>query len=432
MFNFFKTDRSINYALILLIVGVIIRAFYQEKYTVMLFQHDWHGHIAMYKHIAKTWSLPLPSKGLEFPQQPLYYFITAGIYSLSIDLGFNDAKTLEIIGYFSFICSVLFLIYGYKFIALLSDNRRVKTIAMIFLALTPSLVYLSARINNDALVMALSAISLYYIVKSYQNQFKENFYIALFFTSLLFLTKISVAGIEILFFILLLIIYKKTTKSEMKQIKKRLYWFSLIGLFLISFTLWRVYLPIDGSFHMVNSGRYPNQTLDTLGFNYFIGFNFISLFQAGESYVFGEDSIRHSFMTYQYGTMLFGEFDYAFFTTKTPWLKESMQSVLLFGLIFMVGFISYIINLYRASTLQKVLFITLLINFALILKFMFDFPSICNTDFRYFVSSFLIFAFVFAQGINYIAPFKLLSKVINILLVLLVLSELIFFALMII
>ena len=120
----------------------------------MLFQHDWHGHIEMIKYFAHTWSIPLPGKGLEFPQQPLYYYITAGIYSFATSYGFNDAKSLEMIGYFSFLCSVIFLIYGYKFINLLTNNREVKTIAMVFLALTPSLVYLSARINNDALVMA--------------------------------------------------------------------------------------------------------------------------------------------------------------------------------------------------------------------------------------------------------------------------------------
>ena len=49
MLKFSKQDNNINYALILLVIGIIIRAFYQEKYTVMLFQHDWHGHIEMLK-----------------------------------------------------------------------------------------------------------------------------------------------------------------------------------------------------------------------------------------------------------------------------------------------------------------------------------------------------------------------------------------------
>lgn len=175
---------------------------------------------------------------------------------------------------------------------------------------------------------------------------------------------------------------------------------------------------------MVNSGRYAGQILPNLDLNYFLNTHFKELLETGQSYVFGEDSIRHSFMTYQYGTMFFGEFDYAFLTNQIPWVKEVMQGILLFGLVFILGFATYIFKLYKASILEKILFITLLINFTLILKFMFDYPSICNTDFRYFVSSFLIFAYVFAEGLSYV---RWLKSVVNIFLVLLVVSEVLFF-----
>jgi len=428
MLKIFKTEDSINYALILLLLGIVIRAFYQNKYGVMLFQHDWHGHVAFIKHIAQTWTLPVPTKGLEYPQQPLYYYLAGGLYALSTELGFSEKISLEIIGYFSFLCSVTFLIYGYKFIALLSNKKRVKNIAMVFLALTPSLVYLSARISNDTLVMALSAAALYTMVKSYQTQFKNYFYITLITTTLLFLTKISTAGIELLFFALLLLVYKDSKPKEMPHIQKRVYLFGVVGLFLVAYTLWRVYMPLDGQFYMVNSsGSYPNQTIKNLNLNYFASFNFISLFQSGQSHVFGEDNIRYSFITYQYGTMFFGEFDYAYFIHQTPWLKKVMQTILLFGLIFVIGFFTYILNLYKTSRLKRLLFITLLINFLLIIKFMSDFPSVCNTDFRYFVSSFLIFSFVFAQGLDYLNHSKLLTQLINTIVTLLALSEILFF-----
>jgi len=428
MLSFFKTKEGINYALILLLLGIVIRAFYQNKYGVMLFQHDWHGHVAFIKHIAQTWALPVPTKGLEYPQQPLYYYLAGGLYALSSELGFSEKMSLEIIGYFSFLCSVAFLIYGYKFIALLTNEKHVKTIAMVFLALTPSLVYLSARISNDTLVMALSAAALYTMVKSYQTQFKNYFYIAIITTTLLFLTKISTAGIELLFLALLLLVYKDSKPQEMPHIQKRVYLFGIVGIFLVAYTLWRVYMPLDGQFYMVNSsGSYPNQTIENLNLNYFASFNFVSLFQAGQSYVFGEDSIRYSFMTYQYGTMFFGEFDYAFFTNQTPWLKEVMQSVFLLGLILVIGFLTYILNLHKISGLKRLLFVTLLINFLLIVKFMSDFPSVCNTDFRYFVSSFLIFAFVFAQGLDYLKRIQLLKKTVEVSIVLLALGEIIFF-----
>ena len=426
-FNYLKT-KEINFALILLFIGLIIRFFYQQKYGVMLFQHDWHGHIEMIKYIADTWSIPLPNKGLEFPQQPLYYIVTAGIYSLSTSLGFSDKMALEHIGYFSFLCSAIFLVYGYRFISLLTTNSSVKTIAMIFLALTPSIVYISARINNDSLVMALSALSLYHIVKSYQSNFSSSFFMALLFTSLLFLSKISALSIELIFFSLLIFSY---IKEKNNQIKQRLYIFGLVGMCLLTYTLWRVYLPLDTSFHMVNSsGAYPGQILPPLDFHYFGTFNFTSLFNQSYSHVFGEDSVRYSFLTYQYGTMLFGEFDYTYFIHKTPWLKETMQSIIALGLLFIIGFITFIWKIDRASTVERLLFGTLLINFILILKFMFDFPSVCNTDFRYFVPSFLLFAYIFAKGLADLKNFKFLSKALNGLLFFLVLGEILFFVLL--
>ena len=408
--------------LFVLFLGIIIRIFYFNKYNIMLFQHDWHGHIEFIKTMSQHWSLPVPTKGLEYPQQPLYYWITGAIYSLSTYFGFNEQSALQHIGYFSLFSSMLFLIYGYRLIALLSNNLQVKVVAMVFLALTPSLVYMSARINNDAMVMGLSAMALYSIVKSYKSAFKNGFPMALLLTTLLFLTKISTLGIELLLFSLLVLSY--IHRGDAKS-KKQIFIFGLVGTFLLTYTLWRVYMPIDGVFYMVNSsGDYPNQSIKELDFNYFGTFHFLSLFNAGYSYVFGEDSIRYSFLTYQYGTMFFGEFDYAFFTNKTPWLKEAMQMVLLFGMLFILGFITYLLKLSKASMLEKLLFATLFINFILILKFMFDYPSICNTDFRYFVSSFPIIAYVFAEGLSYV---RWLKKIVNIFLALLVVSEILFF-----
>ncbi len=431
IFSYLKI-KEINLPLIVLLMGLIIRLFYQEKYSVMLFQHDWQGHIEMIKYLADTWTIPLPNKGLEFPQQPLYYVVTAGIYSFSTSLGSSEKMALEYIGYFSFFCSALFLIYGYKFISLLTTNRSVKTISMIFLALTPSIVYISARINNDSMAMALSAISLYYIVKSYQSHFSSSFFMALLFTSLLFLTKISTLSIELLFFALLLLSYKNSLNQENTQLKQKIYIFGLTGMFLLTYTLWRVYLPLDNSFHMVNSsGAYPGQILPPLDLHYFGTFNLFALVEQSYSYVFGEDSVRYSFLTYQYGTMLFGEFDYTFFINKAPYMREIMQTILLLGVLFMLGFLTFIFQLYKASSFKKILFATLLINFLLIVKFMFDFPSVCNTDFRYFVPSFLLFAYMFAKGIDYFKHFKIVSKIINALFILLVLTEVSFFVLLI-
>jgi len=416
----------------ILFVGVLIRLLYFNRFGIMQFQHDWHGHIAFIKYIAEHWTLPLPSKGLEYPQQPLYYWITAGLYKLFTYFGLNEQDALYGLGFFSLFCSIVFLYYSYRLITLLSQNGWVRVAAMVFVSLTPSLVYMSARINNDVLVMALSAFALYYIVKSYQNGFKAGFYVALIGVSLLFLTKISAAPMELLLFVLLIAGYFKAGEDNVQAVRRSLYLFGAVGMFLLGFTLLRVYLPIEGTFHMVNSsGHFPGQTIQALDMGYFGTFHIGTLIQAGQSHVFGLDAIRFSFPTYQYGTMFFGEFDYAWFIDKSPYLHYVMQALIALGLIFVLGLIFFILLFYRHSLLENLLFATLLLNLLLVLKFMFDYPSICNTDFRYFVGSFAILAFVFAKGLEPLSGVKFVGKVLYIWLGLLAVSETLFFTLLI-
>ena len=70
--NFFSS----KLILAIILLGITIRLIYFEKYGIMTFQHDWHGHIEFIKYMSNSWSLPVPTKGLEYPQQPLYYFIS--------------------------------------------------------------------------------------------------------------------------------------------------------------------------------------------------------------------------------------------------------------------------------------------------------------------------------------------------------------------
>jgi hypothetical protein len=422
--NKVETTKKIYLLFAILALGVLIRIIYFHKFGVTLFQHDWHGHIEFIKYLADNWSLPLPSKGLEYPQQPLYYLVTAGLYSLLSNFALTEKELIFGIGYISLLSSIAFLYYGYRFISLLSQSLWVQTVAMVFISLTPSIVYLSARINNDSLVMALSAFSLYYILKSYQSEFKTDFYTALLGVSLLFLTKISTASMELLLFALLVIVYLRT-----KEVKNKLYTFGLVGVFLLGFTLLRVYLPVESSFHMVNSSaHYPNQMIQNLDLSYFATFHINSLLNVGYSHVFGLDDIRYSFITYQYGTMFFGEFDYTHFLDKHEYLNTVMKLTLLFGLIFILGFIMFILKIRKSTLTEKLLFATLFLNFLLILKFMLTYPVICNTDFRYYVPSFVIFAFIIAKGLSYFEKINFLWKALNIVLAMLVTSEIIYFA----
>jgi len=416
---------------IVLFFGVLIRVLYFHKFGITTFQHDWHGHIEFIKYMADTWTLPLASKGLEYPQQPLYYFVAGGIYAFFIGMGFQDGEALFAIGYFSLLLSFVFLYYGYRFITLLTHDLRVQTIAVSFLSLTPSLVYLSARINNDTLVMALSAASLYYVVKSYQKNFRQYYYSALSLVSLLFMTKISAAPIELLLFFLLIWSYLKVEKSDLRLTQRNIYIFGVVGIFLLGFTLLRVYLPVEGTLHMVNSsGNYPNQTIENINMSYLGTFHMIPLIETGYSYVFGNDAIRYSFWTYLYGTMFFGEFDYSSHINNHMAMKFIMQTILLFGLIYILGLLLYIVTMYKSSLLNRLLLLTLFFNLLLVWKFLFSFPAVCNSDFRYFVGSYVLVAYFVARGLYTLHNIKWLSSLISLIVIILVTVKVLFFTML--
>ena len=423
-----KFDTTSLWLPLILFLGIVIRVAYMEKYGIVTFQHDWQAHIELIKYMANHWTLPMPTKGLEFPQQPLYYMVTGGIYGALSQMGLSEEGALYGIGYFSLFCSFVFLYYSYKFSTLVLESQWARIVAMLFLSLTPTIVYAAVRINNDTLVMALSAFSLYYIVKSYYSHFAESFWPALAGVSLLFMTKLSAAPIEILFFSLLLYKYLVIQVNQIKNIQQRIYWFGIVGVFLLGFTLLRVYSPLDNTLHMViSSGDYADQEIKELDFSYFGSFYIIPLLRTGYSYVFGEDSIRHSFLTYQYGTMFFGEFNYNEFFGNYASVRWTMQGVLFFGLIYLLGLFSFVAQLNALSFLKKMLFFGLLINFIIILKYAITYPSVCNTDFRYFAASFPILAFVFAQGLSRARKYNIMAIIINIFLSLLFFSQISFY-----
>ncbi len=395
-------------------LGIVIRVLYFHRFGAWIFQHDWHGHIEMIKYMATHWSLPVPDTGLEFPQQPLYYLLTAPIFALLMWIGLSEEFAIFILGYISLFSSIVFLIYAYRFFRVMELSPFGIRVGMAFLAFTPSFIYTGARINNDALVMGLAAMALYYIVRAYKDGFKSYFYASLITVSLLFMTKVSTAGFELLLFATLIIAYLYAQKEQKILIAQRIWYFVWIGGALLGLTLLRLYLPTEEGvyFHMVNSsGAFPKQILPPLESDYFASFHFLSLIEASQSYVFGADAVRFSLPTYQYGTMFFGEFDYGWLRERVSSLQITMQAIYLIGVVFLVGgVVGYLRSIVR-SGFELLLVLLATLNGLLIVKFIVDYPSVCNSDFRYLVPSFVLIGFFIAKGFESIMQYKLATKI---------------------
>lgn len=380
----------------ILIAGIVIRLWYGYDMGFIQFQHDYHGHIEYIEFIAKEFFIPLPHKAWEFPQQPVYYLFNGGLYAALEQAGMAKSNILIAISWLTTLLSCVGLIFAYRLIRLLTDDSFVQSCTMVFLGFMPSLVYMSSRINNDPWSAALALITLYYLVASYQVQWQRYFYRALIFCSLLFLTKISSLVIEALMFALLIASYIKQPEKTSNALKLAV----LTGAVVLVNTIYRAYYPAAESLAMVNSGIWPGQDLRPITLSYFFSFNLPSLVSEAQADIRGSDnlSITRSFLTYQYATMIFGEFDYSYWRNQSYWLFFNMQFLIILALMVPLGWIGYCC---KQKTLMDWLFIaTVGFSFVLLLRFIFSYPSVSNTDFRYHAAILFMLAYFFAQGLN--------------------------------
>ena len=411
--------------IIIVFAGIILRLLYIMVYGYSSYNHDHYYHIEFINFFAEYFEIPPPDKAMEFPQQPLYYAFTGSIYRFLDLAGMIKEHKLFVLGVFSLIFSIIFIIYAYKFIKLLTKDNFIINTFLSFLCFTPSFIFMSGRISNDVLTMTLGIMSLYYLTAFYFKNTDENFIKAVIFIMLAFVTKINSLVFIILFTVILFYNYIIETKNQHKNLikindlKNKILIFGTITVFMVGLTILRVYMPSKHQLLLIKSSVYEGQQINNRDISYFLSFNIIDLLKEGQAYVYDTkiSSIRQSFLTYQYGTMMFGEYDYKKVFSNIPFAFYLAKIVYLTGIIYLIGFVLFIFKLKKESIIIKFLTAALVINVILVIHLSLSFPSACNTDFRYYAPTFALFGLAFAFGINYIKEkFKNSAKFINVIL----------------
>jgi hypothetical protein len=117
--------------------------------------HDVEGHLAFVEFLEREGELPPPALGFQFYQPPLYHALGAGLQKT---LGSTSARPLQDLG---LILSILTLAAGLWAVAGFAPAgrgekgrlpRALSWTALAVLAVHPSLVLMSPRVNNDVLV----------------------------------------------------------------------------------------------------------------------------------------------------------------------------------------------------------------------------------------------------------------------------------------
>jgi hypothetical protein len=389
---------------VILFFGIIVRLIYgacftpdaYADYTVFQYTHDSLYHIEYIKFVANHLSLPAVEKGLEFPQQPLYYIFSGGLYHLFDIFLFPQKTILAFLVWVSTLFSIGTLIFTYFVAKKITNLSWVQSFIIGIMAFTPAFVYQAGMIGNDPFCAFLSAGSFFFLISFIQKEKFKYFILATSFAVLSFFTKAS-AGI-LLIMILLALIYKYSRKNNV-VILKMIYSVLIIGFLCICVSFYRAYIPVTKEFRFVESYTYENQKTNPR-LSYFLTFNYSELIKEGQSFVFGNKKIARTFPTFLYGSFIFGEYTFNNITDIYPLTKTLMQFILLLGLLFPIGIIANIFYIKKWNLIDYISAFGVAGSLILIISFLLKYPSVCNSDFRYFSPVFLCLLAISGIGLS--------------------------------
>lgn len=377
--------------IILLALGIIIRIMFtiefgvRETYSdftgVQTYTHDTPYHSQYIQYVAQNLSLPEVDKGLEYPQQPLYYIITGFSYKI---LGFflsSSDKIFKALVWFSTLFSIGSLVFVFFTAKKVAQPIWLQSFIVGLFAFTPSFVFQSIRISNDPLLTFLTSGAFFFLIKYIKEEKHSQLLATIFFSILAIFTKIS-GGILILLIIFALIYKYKQKNSE--YYLKMMFIVFIIGFLCLGSALYRSYIPSTKEFRFVESYSYVGQRTYPKSFTYFFDFNFIDLKNEAQSYIFGNENVAKTLPTFLYGSFLFGESDYSNVITVVPAMKTLMQIIIFLGLLFPIGIIINFIFIEKWNLIDYISALGSAICLWLIISFLYKYPSVCNSDFRYF------------------------------------------------
>lgn len=381
--------------LVILIIGIVLRILftgyfgirntYDNFWGTTTYTHDTLEHIQYIKFVAHNLSLPEADKGLEYPQQPLYYLITGFSYRLLQNFLASDGAIFRILIWYSCLFSILSLLFVFLIARRITDSVWLQSFIVGIFAFTPAFVFHSIMISNDPLLTFLSAAAFYFLISYAKSEKLKDVFLSVIFSALAAFTKIS-SG-----FIFLLIIGFSVYKY--RENKKTLILNTIFAVFLIGFmcfgaALWRAYIPSTNQFRFVESYSWANQRVYPETFSYLFKFNFSDLLQEAQAHVFGNEKVAKTWPTFLYGSSIFGEYEYNNVTIFFPHMRLLMQIILILGLCLPVGLLINFFFVKKWGETDYIFIAAIIINFLMLALFLFKYSAVCNSDFRYLNSVF--------------------------------------------
>lgn len=181
-------------------------------------------------YLYNNWIIPTLNGKIRLEKPPIPTWITAGIMKL-----FHNDWNESLLRIPVIIMMILLIIYSYKFIKLMTNDKKKAEKAAYVTATTFMIIKISGRNTWDIYTYVFMFAAIYYIVKNFRDSSFKTVAKGGIFLSLSFLSKgpVAIYGMLIPFLISYKIIYKR------KILKKSLNIF-IVGIILSS--IWPIYL----------------------------------------------------------------------------------------------------------------------------------------------------------------------------------------------
>lgn len=389
--------------------GVFLRLFYIFATSYEVRAYDADGHLEYIRYVAQHLALPSVRDGWEFYQAPLYYMLTG----LWLHVGTAFGRALPILTrdtqWFAFFASVLTLA-GIAWIATTLFKPKEKLERVLFfgsLAVLPSLLFLSARINNDVLLFLWEVLCFGFLIAWWQKGRWITWWLAIAMLALAILTKTN--GLLLVPAAFTLLIFKRKLALKTKTFVGVTSVFALILLTGWIFTL-RDGMSLDQPL-VVNTGNlspglFVNNTVET-----FTEFNPLRMIVRPYNNPWDDASGRQYFWEYFFKSAFFGEFDFGLA------LRPLASAVLTCGLLMLLYAVCGAWMCIRREGLRTLpLWSTagwLLLGHAL---HRFTTPHSCAQDFRFSLLVSVPVTFFAIRGLHFIrSPFRRLLGIVVVL-----------------
>ncbi len=353
-------------------------------------QHDtrslnWEngGHLGYIEYILENHSLPNfnPTDKWCFTNPPLFYITSTLFVEFQNLIGRHEYQAIENLQFLTMFFVLIFDIYVFKTFKILKFQKS-KEYILLFVGLSPSIVYLSGSLNNDSLAIVLCTMAIYYAIKWYMEDKLSDLIKIAFTIAFAIMTKINSAIIAIPIGILLLI---KLVNCREKA-KKIILYYCIFALISLPIGLW---FPIKNLVQYNVPITYVQEVIEKEENDGYIGeHNSLERFFKIESKYLKNINI----------TIEKGKSDYNIFLTtlksflvdeKVDYEEDIVVEILLFILFIICIFLTciFIYSLFKNKTTIINLFFYLIILFELVFytKFCFDYPYVFTMNFRYIV-----------------------------------------------